>query len=176
MLSAPVTIEAPEALPIELEEAKLFLKLDGDALDDDIGDGLAAAIAEAEQITGTRLGDQLVAIGADAFSDLATLNVGPVLSISEIRYQDRAGAEQLLDAAVYELSGLGLARGIRLQAGAAWPAVRAGTGMIVVTLRAGYDDATLPADVRRAVLQQLRARFDGTPADLPTLLVNHRIY
>jgi len=176
MVYPPIVITAPSEAALSIEEVKLFLRIDGDELDTEIAMHIAASIADAQQIAGIRIGSQTVDIGADQFADLAHPGIGPITAIISISYEDVAGDTQIVPAEAYRLIGGDLDPGIRLNAGASWPMKRAIDRAITVRATAGYDDSALPADLRRALLLDIRGRFDGVPADLPSMLVNHRIW
>ena len=150
MVYPPIVITAPSEAALSIEEVKLFLRIDGDELDTEIAMHIAASIADAQQIAGIRIGSQTVDIGADQFADLAHPGIGPITAIISISYEDVAGDTQIVPAEAYRLIG--------------------------GDLDPGYDDSALPADLRRALLLDIRGRFDGVPADLPSMLVNHRIW
>ena len=174
MLTAPTVITAPVGDVLQLDTIKLFLRVDGDELDAEIQGYAAGVVADIEQMTGTRLIEQVVEIRADRFGDLQHLQVGPVISVSSITYEDIEGVAQTLSTDVYELFGAALDQGIRTRVGAAWPNVRAASSVITARLRVGY--ATFPPDLTLAVLLAIRARYDGAAVDLPMLTINHRIW
>lgn len=176
MFSAPTLLVAPAAEPITLDQARDYLRADGNALDEEIGMLLVAARTEVEQATGQRLVAQTVQVLADSFADLAHIDVGPVNQVLAIRYQDRAGAEQLLDPTAYELFGAGIDRGVRPVAGTVWPQPRDADQVIAVDLAIGYPDvASVPQKLRFAVFAVLRARFEGRDPSIDALIVNERI-
>lgn len=177
MLSAAITVIPPTAEPIAREDAKRFLRIDGDSLDGDVDMLIGAARADIEDITGQRLVEQTVGVLADAFIDFAHLEVGPVIRVAQIRYFDQAGASQVLPPALYELTGAGLDRGIFAAIGAVLPAMRTGRGAIVAQLVVGYGGAgaPLPQNLRWAMLAAVRGKFEDKPVDLAPLLVNARI-
>lgn len=177
MLSAAINVVAPTAEPIELQDAKRFLRIDGDSLDGDVAMLIGAARGDIEDMTGLRLVEQTVEVRADAFSDFAHLEVGPVVAVAEIRYLDQQGAPQVLEPARYELTGAGLDRGIFAATGATLPQMRTGRGAIVAKLLVGYggDGDALPQNLRWAMLASIRGKFEDKPVDLVPLLVNARI-
>lgn len=176
MHSAPITLVAPAAEPITLDQARDYLRADGTALDEEIGMLLAAARTEVEQATGQRLMEQTVRVLADSFADLDHFDVGPVNQVLAIRYQDRAGAEQLLDAGTFELFGAGLDRAVRPVSGASWPRVRNASQVIKLDLAVGYPDAaSVPQNLRFAIFAVLRARFEGRDPAIEALIINERI-
>jgi uncharacterized phiE125 gp8 family phage protein len=178
MWSAPVVVTPPVAEPLALAAAKEFARVDGSAFDTEISSYIAGARDSIEAMTSTRLITQAVEVRADSFADLDRLPVGPVQAVSEIRYLDSAGAEQLLDQATYELVGSDLDCGIRPSVGANWPSAAVREGAIAVQLTVGYGDdaAALPGDLNLALLYTVRGLFDDKPVDVERWLVNRRIY
>lgn len=189
--SAAVTVAQPAAEPITLGQAKEFVSIDaGEAEFDTLLTAfIAAARSHLEIITGTRLVEQTVELQADCWGDFLHLPIGPVSSIASVKYEDRDGMEQTLDAAAYELTGAGLERGIRTKVGQVWPSgVRAVRGSIRVQLVVGYE--ILPEALEAALLLMVSDQFAfresgvvGTLAAeikssmrVDALIVNHRIW
>lgn len=177
MLSEPTVATPPAVGWISREDAKQFLRIDGDSLSAEVDLLIGAALAELEQATGQRLIDQEVLVFADTFADLDHLHVGPVKEISAISYQDPVGSTRTLDPAVYELFGAGIDRGIRLAIGAAWPRTRAARGAISVTLKVGYGPsaAKIPQQLRYALFSLLRGKFTNKPVSIDAQIANERI-
>jgi uncharacterized phiE125 gp8 family phage protein len=153
MWSAAETVTPAAAPAIALAEIKEFVRVDEDADDFDaqLTGFAAAAVDHIEKICSIRLAPQSVQMFADEWGDLAWLPIGPVTHLESIHFLDRDGVEQLLDGATYELTGAGLARGVRPSAGSAWPTgLRAVTGAIRVTATAGY--VAVPPTLRAAAL------------------------
>jgi uncharacterized phiE125 gp8 family phage protein len=177
MLGAPVLVTPPVGDLIELASAMSFLRVDADELQTEVEVTLAAAIEDIQEMTGLRLLDQTVRVSADRFCDLERFRVGPIRSITSIKYLDTDRVQQTLDASVYELFGSGFEKGVRLKSEQSWPTIEAVEAAIEVTLAVGYGtSADVPAPLRFAVLAQLRAKFDGQEANLEALLANHRIW
>lgn len=175
MLSAPIVIEPSAGDTVDIAALKLFLRIDGDDLDVELGDYAAAVVADIERITSTRIGEQVVELRADRFADLGHLTIGPVSDVLEIRYQDSTGATITLAPEHYELFGAGLEMGVRASFGHSWPATRPGTGVIAARLVVGYGN-DVPPSISLALKQAVRSRFDGTAFDLAEALVNDRIW
>lgn len=175
MIGATVTIVAPAREPIDLEAVKRFLRIDGNAQDDDVSLLIQAARSDLERITGQRLLDQVVRVEADSFDDLDLLPVGPVKSIKAVTY-GTPGATTTVDPASVYLTGLGLERGIAAVPGYRLP--RTVPGQILVDLNVGYgaDPSAVPANLRHALFVLIRSRFDDRPVDVEPMLVNDRIY
>lgn len=190
MWSAPVTLTQPAAEPVTIDEVKEFLVIEAEDVlyDQLLARFITSARMQAEAVTGTRLVQQTVRIGASEWFDLEVLPIGPVLSVTSIAYDDTTGTEQLLAAEDWELFGAGLSNGIRRSIGAAWPAALRRQDAIRVTLEVGYD--AVPEPVATAILimiadlyAQRESFVVGTiAAKVPTsmqveaLLANYRIW
>jgi len=102
--------------------------------------------------------------------------VGPVQSIEAVVYKSPEGGEATLDPAMYELTGVGIDRGIELAPASSWPAIAAGRGVVSVTLDVGYGEvADVPQNLRFAVFALLRGKFEGREVSIAPLIVNDRI-
>ena len=181
--SEAVTILEPASEPVSIAEAKEFVSIENEIVEFDtlLSSFIGAARAHLEAMTGTRLIEQTVELHADSWADLLSLPIGPVSAIVAIAYDDIDGAEQVVDAAVYELTGAGLARGIRTAVGQVWPSDhRRSAGAIRVQLTLGY--SALPKPLWTAMLLMVGDLFanrengvgmPGVPADL---ISNYRIW
>ncbi len=149
--STSVTIVAAAGEPLAVAAVKEFLRIDGDDEDGLIATFIASARSHVEDVCGIRLAAQTVQLQADEWADLLALPIGPVSAVAGIAYDDGDGVEQVLDPAVYELVGTGLATGIRTGVGKGWPTgVRRAQGAIRVTLQVGY--VSLPESIGIAML------------------------
>lgn len=175
MWQSPVTVTPPAAEPISLEQAKQYLRIDeADAgFDIEFAFHVAGARDRVETITNTRLIDQTVDLRGDSFADLARLPIGPITSVVSVTYRNQEG-EQTLGPDDVELAGAGLDQSIAPVSGT-WPA---SSGPVMVRAIVGYgaDGSAMPPSVKIAMLQQVRALFEGSNADIETWLVNHRIW
>jgi len=177
MWSAPVTTAPATGEPVDREEVKTYLRVDGTSMDDQIDRFLSAARVQVEKTTSTKLLEQTVRARADSFADLEQLPIGPVSAVTEIKYLDTAGAEQILDSGSYELFGDHLEVGLRPAIGMTWPQIRPVRAAIAVTMTVGYGDAAaLPEDIWLAIARLVRGMLDDAPADVDDLLVNNRIW
>lgn len=176
MFYPATVVTSPTFIPIDRNAIKLFLRLDGNQLDDEIDSYILAAVAEVERITGTRLAEQEVELRADSFADLSHLPIGPVKSIVSITYRDLGGVSQTVDSGRYEVVGSGLDVGILAAAGTFWPPALIGQSSIVVRLGVGYADGALPATLDLALKMLIRSKFEGTLFDLFAATANDRIW
>ena len=177
MWSSPIVVTKPAGEPVELEDVKIFLRIDGNALDSQIAGFIRAARGQVEATTSTRLMTQTVKVAADSFADLELLPIGPVATVVSIKYLDQAGAEQTLDSVGYETFGAGLEVGIRPPLGGSWPVTRAAKAVVSVTATVGYGAAAdVPDEILLAILQLVRGMVDDAPADIEDRLLNYRIW
>jgi hypothetical protein len=160
---ASVTVfDQPYAL-VTLDEVKIGLGEDGNERNALIDAMIMAAQGELDGPKGW-LGISVAAQGieyaADDFSAPICLPYGPVIAINEIRYLDADGAEQVLDAALYELAPDGA---VVLADGASWPAVAARKAAVRVRYYAGIEDSFDPriAIMKTAIILHVRMTMDG---------------
>lgn len=147
MWSAATLVTPPAEPAIALADAKTFVRIEAEVTDFDteLAAFASAATEQIETMCSIRLAPQVVELFADEWADLARLPIGPVTDVVSVHYLDSDGAEQLLDDALYELAGAGLATSIRPVAGASWPSgLRDAAGAIRVQLTAGYDELPRP--------------------------------
>lgn len=150
MWSAATLVTPPAAPAISRDQVKEFVRVDSTDFDAQLDIFAAAAVDHIEKMCSIRLAPQSIELFADEWADLSALPIGPVTDVETIHYIDVAGAEQLIDAARYELAGADLATSIRPSFGSAWPSVRAIAGAIRVTVTVGY--AELPPALLAAAL------------------------
>jgi uncharacterized phiE125 gp8 family phage protein len=144
--AAPITVAAPTAEPVSIEEAKEFLSIGVDETDFDalLGSFVTAAREQLEAVTGTRLAEQVLELRADSFADLARLPIGPARGVTSIAYDDANGVQQVVAPADYELFGAGLEQGVRPAFGKTWPAGALRAGAVRVTATIGYEQLPKP--------------------------------
>lgn len=86
------------------------------------------------------------------------LPLGPVQSVTVVKYVDGAGVEQTYSAANYRLAGDVL----ELVSGASWPATDARTAAFWVDYVAGYGGAAaVPATIKHAALMMVADLYDN---------------
>lgn len=175
--------------PININQAKLQLRVDTSADDDLINDLIVTARQYVEKYCGITLIAAEATMTFPHFYALDRLTFAPVTEIAEIRYLDTTGVEQILDAATYELVNADadeLRPMVRLAYSKFWPALRPVEDAVRVTASVGY--ATVPAPITRAMMLLITQWYDyrepiavdvkGTPAELPnammSLLANYR--
>lgn len=155
------TTAEPQSAPVTASEVKSRLYIDFDDDNGDIDILIAAATDYVERYCNIRLMTQTVDVKCDSFDDFSFLPFGPVQSVSAIKYIDTDGAEQTLDAAVYDVRNDDLEASIVLQYGKRWPA-RQMNSRITVTALVGY--AILPPAVKQSILLIIATGFKDREA------------
>lgn len=143
-------ITAPAAEPVTLTEAKLHARVDHAADDTLITALIAAARQEVEHVTGRALITQTWEMVLPEFADSMDLDLGPVASITSVKYLDSNGAEQTLASTVYDLIDEALPPRLVLKTGQSWPATYAADDAVRIRFVAGYgaDGTSVPAAIR----------------------------
>lgn len=168
-----VTIITPPASePITLDEAKAFLRVDGDDDDSVITDAIASARETIENLTGRQLITATLEGAMDSFAgdwidrsqrlidhrgaghsrhdDLSIrLPRSPVQSVTSVQYIDGAGALQTLDPSLYIVDVRSITPRITPLFGTCWPPIRPQPNAVVVRFVAGWTTETLPARAKQ---------------------------
>lgn len=162
-------ITAPATGIVSLTEARDHLRVT--SIDEDvlISGMIAAATAYLDAHDGV-LGEALITqtwrLSLDMPAEV-TLPIGPVQSITAIRYLDVDGVEQTFSAANYRLYGAD----VELVAGSAWPTVADRSGAFWIDFVAGYGAAAdVPETIRHTALLMIGELYQAreTGADQPT--------
>lgn len=187
---SPAVTTPPSDEPVSVEEARAQCSIaaDDDTFDLELGIYVQAAREHAEAYTGLKIMAQTVSLKASCFSDLERLPTAPIASIASVKYLDTDGAEQTLDAAVYEDHlEAELQPEVRLKVNQTWPVIRQVSDAVRVSAVAGYANAAaVPAALKLAILLMVGDWFanreDTTPGRLErmpngaaTLLENFRL-
>lgn len=143
---ARVKVKTAGALPLAAADLRARLRIDTGDEDGLLGDFLAAAAAEIEgpDGAGVALMAQVWTLTLDGWGGDILLPGWPVTGVSEIRYLDPDGGQQVLDhdAAFRLVSGKDPALLVR-KYGASLPALLAGPGVVEIDYTLGRSD---PAD------------------------------
>lgn len=119
---------------------------------------IAAATEQVETYTGRALINRTLAYTLDAFPcGLLELPRPPLSSISEIRYLDENGDQQILDDALYRVSTTREPGVVEPAYGESWPATRAVIDAVEIEYVAGYGAAAadVPAVLRQALVMMV---------------------
>ena len=187
---------APTSEPISIDDVKLAAKIDGSA-----EDALVLRIAKAsreyvEKCLNRALITQTLKLSLDAFptnvngsmnfdernlgpapatitqTPAIDLPMGPIQSISSVKYWDSTNTQQTFDSANYYLDAAGSR--ICLVNGASWPADLRPRAGVEISYVAGYGNASaVPNAIQEAILQLAVMTYEErgcgceTPVDMP---------
>lgn len=180
---------APASEPVTLAEAKAHCRVDDSNSDTLLTSLITAARQYVEQYTGLAIVQQTVEVRASVFADLQAIPVGPVQSVTSLKYLDGTGVEQTLSSSAYVLIGANaLQPSIETAYGYTWPGQLSQADAIRLLLVAGF--ATVPGPLHAAILLLIGHLFEnrepvtvdvrGIPTELPhtveALLVNYRMF
>lgn len=142
--------------PISTAEAKAHLNVSHSA-DDDYIDALISA---ARDLAETRLNRQILTADyrwrRDRFADVMVFPLSPVSAVTAVKYLDSDGAEQVLDAAVYDVDLFRDPAEIRLAYQQSWPSVYPVPNAVRVEFACGWADAaSVPAAIKQWMFLQI---------------------
>lgn len=148
--------------PVSLADAKLHLRVDGNAEDALITMMIDAATLEAEHIMGRAILPQKWQLTLDAFADALVLNRPPVTAVDSVKYVHAdTGVLTTLDVSSYQLANASdyVAR-LTPAYGLTWPSTRAQPEAVQVVFTCGYADASkVPAPIKAWIKLRLGALY-----------------
>lgn len=160
-------VTAPATMPISLPEAKAHLRVDDSDSDTYISACIARAVAtiDAANGIGRCLITQSWLLALDRFPEAEfTIPLGPVQSITSIKYLDPSGVEQVLSTGNYWPSLNKNPATIHPGYGLAWPFYRLMPGSVKVEFIAGTTADKVPADLKQAMLLLIGHYFSSREA------------
>jgi len=167
-----VRIAAPAETPVSLAEAKAHLRVDSSEDDTLIGGLLASATAyfDGPNGIGLALCTQTWEVRLDVFPcGPICIPIGPVASITSLKYFDPDGVEQTWAGSNYESDLTAPAR-VRPLAGGAWPAIRDKLAAVTLRFVVGQSAADVPADLKAAVLLVIGHLYANREAVAPAAM------
>ena len=163
-------ITVPTTEPVSLTELKLALRIDHDALDNELEAALSAARGQAEEYTGRSFSGQAWRLTRDDWwTQPLRLPRGPVDSVDSIEYLDRDGVWQTLGSSKYTLQEDFLYRSL----GQTFPALANWDGNVRIEYSTGTW-SSLPELVKRGIMMLAQAKVDAL-ADQPELLTERAL-
>jgi uncharacterized phiE125 gp8 family phage protein len=165
-------ITAPTVEPVTVEEAKTFLRVDGNDEDLLITGLIASVRAEAEKITRRALLTQTWELVLDSFPSYEIVVPLPRLqSVTSIKYIDLNGVEQTLDPATYQVDTDNEPARIVPAYGQSWPAGRNQINAVRVRYVAGYGATAdlIPENIKLWIKTNITLYFDHRDEDLKTV-------
>ncbi len=167
----PVLVTPPAIKPITLTEAKAWLDITYTDKDTVISGLIAAATAHLDGWTGILgrcLCEQTWRQDFDSFSRCLRIPLSPVISITNIKYDDENSAEQTVDSGSYTVLNDDLGPYVKFADDFAFPSIASGRPAVRVTYLAGYPTATGvwtgPEDIKNAIALMVRHWFDNPTA------------
>jgi uncharacterized phiE125 gp8 family phage protein len=178
----PLVIDPVEVEPIELEEARVHLRIEafGSPLEHPDDNYVTALITASrmwcEEYLERALSTQTLQIAFDKFTAKIALPGAPIQSIEEITYLDTSGARQTVDPEIYELD---MHRNqVTLLYGEVWPTALEYTNSVQIEYVAGYtigvspDLFPFPLPIKQAMLLIIGNLYENRQQDL---LANTRL-
>lgn len=155
-------ITPPAALPVDLTEVKMHLRVTHNEEDSLIVSYMAAATARldgAEGYLGRCLLPQTWEYTQAHFSGPIRLPLPPCQSIDAITYTDTTGTAVVLDPAAYEVAGLSTGESAIIYPLNGWPATASRPDAVKIRFTAGSD--TVPEPIRTAILARVLHLYDN---------------
>lgn len=141
-------VTAAASTGVTLAEAKAHCRVDSDDEDTMIQAYVNAATAYVERRTGVAMVAQTWEDVLDAFpSGAIELGIGPLISVTSVKYDDADGSEQTVDPSDYQVDTVSLTP--RVVPVSSWPSTADKINTVRVRFVAG---AGTPDDVRSAIL------------------------
>lgn len=141
-------ITAPATTGVTLAEAKANGRIDYSDEDTLIGALIVAATARAERMTGLAFEPQTWEESLTGFPcDEITLGIGPLVSVTSVKYDDANGDEQTLSASDYVVDAASVEG--RIFPVSTWPATIDRVNSVRIRFVAGLGT---PSDVKQAIL------------------------
>ena len=156
-------IEPPATLPVTLDEARAWCRVDSTDEDAVLAAAIDAAVGALDGRSGF-LGRCLEAQTWEAVSDCFPsgglyLPLGPVASVTSVEYDDAGGIAQTVDPASYVLDAVSLFYAwVWPVSGFSWPATGRAPSSVRVRFVAGTGT---PEVVRNCILEMVATRFDS---------------
>lgn len=170
---APVLVTPPAAL-LTFEEADRQLRLDGDVSEKTCVESLIAAATGYldgwSGILGRALVTQTWRQDYSGFCDRMSLPLGPVASISTVKYFDADDVEQTFAGASYRLLTDALGSYVARVPSASWPAVGSRDAPVSITFVAGTAADAVPMPIKQAILLLVAHWFENREAVGPNTI------
>jgi uncharacterized phiE125 gp8 family phage protein len=158
-------VEAPAAMPITLAEVKEQLRIEH-ADDDVLITRLIAVAVSYTDVTGA-LGHAMIAQKwAQWFGPNPTqqvrLALGPVTSVTAVKYYDENGDLQTDTLSNYQVTGTGFATYVEPKSGFNWPTTQQRSDAIKIEYQIGYGTSAndVPQGIRHALMMLIGHWYD----------------
>lgn len=182
-MSIRITVE-PVDEPVQIEEAKQHLRLDGDDEDDFVDGLIVTARKYVEQVTWRQLLTATYEWKIDRLCGVLYVPRPQLQSVESFQYVDANGTTQTLNSSLYTVDTAQTPGRILPAYNQTWPSTRGHVQDITITFQAGYGDAPadVPQPIRHAMLVLIghlyenRSGCEGVPKAVNHLLSPYRVY
>lgn len=179
---------APSIEPVTLAEAKLHLRVDSTSDNDLITELISTTRQWCEGYQNRAYIEQSITAKLDSFSDIMSLPMPPLISVTSIKYYDTNGDQQTLSSSYYDVDTTSEPGLITLAYNQTWPTVRGIHHAIEIIYKAGYgDEASDVPEHIKSVIKLLvghfyehregvsEFKFENIPFGIKSLLSINRI-
>lgn len=169
-----VLVTPPGAEPILLADGKAHLRVTSSAEDTLITAQLLAARVFAEDYTGLAFITRTYDWTQEAFSDVLYIPRAPLISVTSVKYNDTAGAQQTLSGSDYTTDVVSRPGRIVPAYGKAWPVTQGHVNDVVVRYVAGFGTAgsDVPAPLKAAMLLILGDLYERRESSVQGTIIN----
>lgn len=162
-----VLVQAADALPVSLAEAKAHLRVDHDDEDAVITSLITAATTHLDGpagILGRALGEQTWTLYLPTFPACEIRPpLAPLIDVEEITYLDSSGVRQTMEPDTY-VAFAGVDGAIEPEYGQSWPSARYQRRSVAITFNVGHDP--IPSPIQTWILMTVASLYDVRPSSL----------
>lgn len=162
-----LTLITPAAAwPVTLAEVKTYCAVEDGSFDGLLGDLIAVATGQIEEMTGLALAEQGWRLTLDQFSPAIELPKGPVIAVTSVKYIDSLGVQQTVDPGDYSLDLVSEPQWVVLNSDAIWPATLDAVNVVEISFTAGF--AAPPPQLKLAIRMLVNFWFEQrSPGEIP---------
>ena len=164
------TMPSTSADVVSTADLKAFLRVTHSTEDTLIESIRIAAIAYIEQFCNIRIGDRTAVFHYSDFPDAVELPVGPINSITNVKYATSDSATATMDSGDYYVTNSRLPMMIKFKN---IPSVHSDTyKKLQVTTSLGYTEATVPEGIKHAIKLLVSHMYDQRAPEVTGLITN----